>query len=163
MAIYGGQVQTTPYQAPDYGPSVAAARELAMTGAQGIAGAVGQVGDYFKQQGEKKKIVKSASSQIDAALKLMPELSTSLSDVANRIKDENVPLDDRVADAASIQDLIKMSIYSMKNAQMMDIRAAKAGGGGSSSGGRSSGGGGASSGGGGQSSPKPIISSYLGT
>lgn len=143
MALYGGQVQTTPYQAPDYGPSVAAARELAMTGAQGIAGMVGQVGDYFKQQGEKKKIVKSASSQIDAALKLMPELSTSLSDVANRIKDENVPLDDRVADAASIQDLIKMSIYSMKNAQMMDIRAAKAGGGGggsSSGGGKSSGG-----------------------
>ena len=157
MAIYGGQVQTTPYQAPDYGPSVAAARELSMTGAQGIAGMVGQVGDYFKQQGEKKKIVKSASSQIDAALKLMPELSTSLSDVANRIKDENVPLDDRVADAASIQDLIKMSIYSMKNAQMMDIRAAKAGGGG---GGSSTGGGGTS--GGAQPTSSAPTSSYFG-
>ena len=135
------------YRTPDYtGVAEASARPM-----QAMAGMVGQVGDYFKQQGEKKKIVKSASSQIDAALKLMPELSTSLSDVANRIKDENVPLDDRVADAASIQDLIKMSIYSMKNAQMMDIRAAKAGGGGgggSSSGGMSSGGGGSSTSGG---------------
>jgi len=160
MALTGGQVGFTGYQQPDY----SGVAEAASMPARQMAGMVGQVGDYFKQQGEKKKIVKSASSQIDAALKLMPELSTSLSDVANRIKDENVPLDDRVADAASIQDLIKMSIYSIKNAQMMDIRAAKAGGGGggSSSNGMSSGGGGASTGGGGQSSPKPTISSYLG-
>jgi hypothetical protein len=144
MALYGGQVQTAPYQSPDYGPSVAAARELAMTGAQGIAGMVGQVGDYFKQQGEKKKQVKMASTQIEAALKLMPELTPILGDVGNRLKDEDVSLSDRFADASIVGDLIKNSMSGLMSQQMMNLRqkkfAASQGGGG---------GGGASNGGGG--------------
>lgn len=147
MAVYGGQVQTQPYQSPDYGPSVAAARELAMTQAQGIAGMVGQVGDYFKQQGEKKKAIKASATQIDAALKLMPELSPILSDVANRIKDENIPIDDRVADASIVGDLIKNSMSGLMSQQMMNLRQQKfaasqsGGGGGKASGGGDSGGG----------------------
>ena len=148
MAIYGGQVQTAPYQSPDYGPSVAAARELTMTGAQGMAGMVSQVGDYFKQQGEKKKQVKAASTQIDAALKLMPELTPILGDVGNRLKDEDVSLSDRYADASVVPDLIKNSMSGLMSQQMMNLRqqkfAASQGGGGS--GGGASGGGGAPTG-----------------
>jgi len=134
MALFAGQVQTTPYQAPDYGPSVAAAKELAMTGAQGMAGMVSQVGDYFKQQGEKKKQVKMASTQIDAALKLMPELTPILGDVGNRLKDEDVSLTDRFADASIVGDLIQNSMSARMNQQMMNLRqqkfAASQGGGG---------------------------------
>jgi conjugal transfer/entry exclusion protein len=134
MALFAGQVQTAPYQSPDYGPSVAAARELAMTGAQGIAGMVGQVGDYFKQQGEKKKALKAASTQIQAALTLMPELSPVLSGISNNIKDENISLDDRFAEASIVGDLIKNSISAMQSQQMMNLRqqkfAASQGGGG---------------------------------
>ena len=117
MAIYGGQVRTTPYQAPDYGPSVAAARELAMTGAQGIAGMVGQVGDYFKQQGEKKKAIKQSDVQIDAALKLFPDLTPALQGYRDQLKDENLPLDDRMAIADSISKVIDLGIGEMRNAQ----------------------------------------------
>jgi hypothetical protein len=134
MAIYGGQVRTTPYQAPDYGPSVAAYKDLAMAGAQGMAGMVSQVGDYFKQQGEKKKQVKMASTQIEAALKLMPELSPILGDVGNRLKDEDISLSDRYADASIVGDLIKNSMSGFMNQQMMNLRqqkfAASQGGGG---------------------------------
>jgi len=134
MAIYGGQVRTTPYQAPDYGPSVAAYKDLAMAGAQGMAGMVSQVGDYFKQQGEKKKQVKAASTQIEAALKLMPELAPILGDVGNRLKDEDVSLSDRYADASIVGDLIKNSMSGLMSQQMMNLRqqkfAASQGGGG---------------------------------
>ena len=134
MALFAGQVQTTPYQAPDYGPSVAAARELAMTGAQGMAGMVYQVGDYFKEQGEKKKQVKIASTQIEAALKLMPELSPILGDVGNNLKNEDISLSDRFAEASVVPDLIKNSMSGLMSQQMMNLRqqkfAASQGGGG---------------------------------
>jgi conjugal transfer/entry exclusion protein len=134
MALFAGQVQTAPYQSPDYGPSVAAAREYAMAGAQGVAGMVSQVGDYFKQQGEKKKALKAASTQIQAALTLMPELSPVLSGISNNIKDENISLDDRFAEASIVGDLIKNSISAMQSQQMMNLRqqkfAASQGGGG---------------------------------
>jgi hypothetical protein len=135
MALFAGQVRTTPYQAPDYGPSVAAYKDLAMAGAQGMAGMVSQVGDYFKQQGEKKKQVKAASTQIEAALKLMPELAPILGDVGNRLKDEDVSLSDRYADASIVGDLIKNSMSGLMSQQMMNLRqqkfaASQSGGGG---------------------------------
>lgn len=142
MALVAGQVPVSGYRIPDYSGAAAAGGAAQAAPYQVASGLIQQVGDYFKQQGEKKKAIKASATQIDAALKLMPELSPILSDVANRIKDENVPLDERVADATSIENLIKMSIMTMKNAQMMDIRAAKSGGGGSGGGGKASGGGG---------------------
>jgi hypothetical protein len=142
MALFAGQVQTAPYQSPDYGPSVASAREYAMAGAQGVSNIAGQVGDYFKQQGEKKKQVKAASTQIDAALKLMPELAPILGDVGNRLKDEDVSLSDRYADASIVGDLIKNSMSGLMSQQMMNLRQqkfaasqAKASGGGATGGG----------------------------
>jgi len=106
-------------------------RELGNIIAQGIT----QVGDYFKEQGEKKKQVKMASTQIDAALKLMPELAPILGDVGNRLKDEDVSLSDRFADASIVGDLIKNSMSGLMSQQMMNLRqqkfaASKSGGGG---------------------------------
>jgi len=96
-------------------------RELGNIIAQGIT----QVGDYFKQQGEKKKQVKAASTQIDAALKLMPELAPVLGDVGNRLKDEDVSLSDRYADASIVGDLIKNSMSGLMSQQMMNLRQQK--------------------------------------
>lgn len=141
MAIYGGQVRTTPYQAPDYGPSVAAAKELAMTQAQGVAGAVGQVADYFKQQGEKKKVIKQSDVQIDAALKLFPEMASILQPYKDQIRDENVPLDDRAFMASQTSDYINNALNMMKTqtsiglANQREARMAASSGGGASGGG----------------------------
>jgi len=116
MAIYGGPIQAINVT-PDYGPSVAAARDLAMTQAQGVAGAVGQVADYFKQQGEKKKLIKKSDVQIDAALKLFPDLAPTLQGYRDQLKDENLPLDDRMAVAESISAIIERGVGEMRNAQ----------------------------------------------
>ena len=92
---------------------------------EGIGKAATQVGDYFKEQGEKKKQVKAASTQIDAALKLMPELAPVLGDVGNRLKDEDVSLTDRFADASVVPDLIKNSMSGFMSQQMMNLRQQK--------------------------------------
>jgi hypothetical protein len=92
---------------------------------QAIGQAATQVGDYFKQQGEQKKNVKGAASQIDAALKLMPELAPILGDVGNRLKDENIPLFDRSADASVVPDLIKTAMSGLMSQQMMSLRKQK--------------------------------------
>jgi hypothetical protein len=122
MALFGGQVQTAPYQSPDYGPSVAAYKDLAMAGAQGVAGMVGQVGDYFKKQGEKKKLVKQSGLQIDAALQLFPDLAPSLQGVKERMKDENIPLADRAAEAEVVANLINMGVGEMRNRASMSFQ-----------------------------------------
>jgi hypothetical protein len=85
-----------------------------MAGAQGVAGMVSQVGDYFKQQGEKKKLIKKSDVQIDAALKLFPDLAPTLQGVRDQIRDENVPLDDRAAIADSVAGLINMGTNQMR-------------------------------------------------
>ena len=124
------------------------AAEIQAQGMQNLGTAIGnvagQVGDYFKEQGEKKKQVKAASTQIDAALKLMPELAPILGDVGNRLKDEDISLTDRFADASVVPDLIKNSMSGLMSQQMMNLRQQKfaASQGNSGSGGGASGGGG---------------------
>jgi hypothetical protein len=114
MALFGGEVRTIPYQSPDYSGSVQAARGLAMAGAQGVAGGISQVTDYFKQQGEKKKLIKKSDIQIDAALKLFPDLSPTLQGVRDQIKDENISLDERAGIAESVAGLINMGTTQMQ-------------------------------------------------
>ncbi len=131
------------------------AAEIQAQGMQNLGTAIGnvagQVGDYFKQQGEKKKALKAASTQIQAALTLMPELSPVLSGISNNIKDENISLDDRFAEASIVGDLIKNSISAMQSQQMMNLRqqkfAASQGGGGGGGGKKSGGDSGSSTGG----------------
>jgi hypothetical protein len=142
MAITFGQVRPELYQTPDYSGAAAAGGAAQAAPYQMISDLAGQAKDYFKQQGEKKKQVKMASTQIDAALKLMPELAPILGDVGNRLKDEDVSLSDRYADASIVGDLIKNSMSGLMSQQMMNLRQqkfaasqAQASGGGASGGG----------------------------
>jgi hypothetical protein len=80
-----------------------------------IGNVAGQVGDYFKQQGEKKKLVKQSSLQIDAALQLFPDLAPSLQSVKERMRDENIPLSDRAAEAEVVANLINTGIGEMRD------------------------------------------------
>jgi 3D (Asp-Asp-Asp) domain-containing protein len=81
---------------------------------QNIAGGIEKVGDYFKEQGNKKKLIKQSDVQIDAALKLFPDLAPTLQGVRDQIRDENVPLDDRAAIAESVAGLINMGTNQMR-------------------------------------------------
>jgi hypothetical protein len=135
MALVAGQIQPGLYQAPDYSGVAAAIGAANAAPYQMISGLAGQAKDYFKEQGEKKKALKAASSQIQAALTLMPELSPVLSGISDNLKDENVSLNDRFAEASIVGDLIKNSIGALQSQQMMNLRqqkfaASQAGGGG---------------------------------
>jgi hypothetical protein len=144
MAITFGQVRPELYQTPDYSGAAAAGGAAQAAPYQMVSDLAGQVKDYFKQQGEKKKALKAASTQIQAALTLMPELSPVLSGISDNIKDENISLDDRFAEASIVGDLIKNSISAMQSQQMMNLRQQKfAASQAKSSGGGASGGGGA--------------------
>jgi hypothetical protein len=135
MALVAGNIPVSGYRTPDYSGAAAAGGAAQAAPYQMISDLAGQVKDYFKQQGEKKKQVKMASTQIDAALKLMPELAPVLGDVGNRLKDEDVSLTDRFADASVVPDLIKNSMSGFMSQQMMNLRqqkfaASQSGGGG---------------------------------
>jgi len=82
---------------------------------QQIAGGIEEVGDYFKQQGEKKKLIKKSDIQIDAALKLFPDLAPTLQGVRDQIKDENISLDERAGIAESVAGLINMGTNQMQS------------------------------------------------
>jgi hypothetical protein len=122
MAIIAGQVQTLPYQYGDSSQMIQSAQNLAMTGAQGISDLAGQAKDYFKQQGEKKKLVKQSSLQIDAALQLFPDLAPSFQGLKERMRDENIPLADRAAEAEVVANLINMGVGEMRNRSNMSIQ-----------------------------------------
>jgi hypothetical protein len=102
------------------------AAEIQAQGTQNLGAAIGnvagQVGDYFKQQGEKKKLVKQSSLQIDAALQLFPDLAPSLQSVKERMRDENIPLADRAAEAEVVANLINMGVGEMRNRSNMSIQ-----------------------------------------
>jgi hypothetical protein len=94
------------------------AAEIQAQGMQNLGTAIGnvagQVGDYFKQQGEKKKLIKQSDVQIDAALKLFPDLAPTLQNVRDQIKDENISINDRAAIAESVAGLIQMGTNQMR-------------------------------------------------
>jgi hypothetical protein len=126
MALYGGQVQTAGYQAPDYNQVIQANALVNAQQKQSIADLTGQVKDYFKEQGEKKKLVKQSSLQIDAALQLFPDLAPSLQSVKERMRDENIPLSDRAAEAEVVANMINMGVGEMRNRSNMSMQQEKA-------------------------------------
>lgn len=111
MALKGGNIGFTGYQQPDYSGVVQAAGLPMQAIGQGIA----QAEDYFKQQGEKKKLIKKSDIQIDAALKLFPDLAPTLQGVRDQIKDENVSLNERAGIAESVAGLINMGTNQMQS------------------------------------------------
>jgi hypothetical protein len=141
MALVAGNVGFTGYQQPNYGGVVEAAG-LPM---QALSQAVGQVGDYFKQQGDEKKLIKQSDVQIDAALKLFPEMSSVLQPYKDQIRDENIPIADRAFMASQTSDYINNALNMMKTqtqlgiARQREARAAASSGGSSSGGGDSNG------------------------
>jgi hypothetical protein len=72
--------------------------------------------DYFKDQNEKKKLLKQSSTQIDAAIKLYPELQGAFAPILDNLRDENISLNDRFASASATPGLIELAIgQSNKN------------------------------------------------
>jgi hypothetical protein len=103
-----------------------------MTGAQGIAGMVGQVGDYFKQQGEAKKSAQLGIKIAEAAKIMDPQQAPYYDNLIFSMKDENTPVQVRGALGASVQDLLKQNTSMRAVAvqeQQMGMRPAYFGGG----------------------------------
>jgi hypothetical protein len=72
--------------------------------------------DYFKDQNDKKKVLKQSSTQIDAAIKLYPELQGAFAPILDNLRDENISLNDRFASASATPGLIELAIgQSNKN------------------------------------------------
>jgi hypothetical protein len=103
-----------------------------MTGAQGVAGMVSQVGDYFKQQGEAKKSAQLGIKIAEAAKIMDPNQAPYYDNLIFSMKDENTPVQVRGALGASVQDLLKQNVSSravaVQEAQM-GMRPAYFGGG----------------------------------
>jgi hypothetical protein len=117
MALTGGNIGFTGYQQPNYAGVVEAAGLPMQAVGQGIA----QAQDYFKQQGEKKKLIKQSDIQIDAALKLFPEMASVLQPYKDQIRDENVSLDERSFIAGQTGDFITNSLNMMKMKSTMEL------------------------------------------
>jgi hypothetical protein len=132
MAIIAGTVQTLPYQYGDSSAMIQSARDLAMTGAQGVSNIAGQVGDYFKQQGEAKKSAQLGIKIAEAAKIMDPNQAPYYDNLIFSMKDENTPVQVRGALGASVQDLLKqntsMRAVAVQEAQM-GMRPAYFGGG----------------------------------
>jgi hypothetical protein len=111
---------------------VAAYKDLAMARAQGVAGMVSQVGDYFKQQGEAKKSAQLGIKIAEAAKLMDPNQAPYYDNLIFSMKDENTPVQVRGALGASVQDLLKQNVSSravaVQEAQM-GMRPAYFGGG----------------------------------
>ena len=115
MALVAGNIPVSGYQTPSYYGAAQAAGMAAAAPYEMISGLAGQAKDYFKQQGEKKKLVKQSGLQIDAALQLFPDLAPSLQSAKERMRDENIPLADRAAEAEVVANLINMGIGEMRD------------------------------------------------
>jgi hypothetical protein len=122
MALIAGQVPVSGYRIPDYSGAAAAGGAAGAAPYQVVSGLIGQVQDYFKQQGEEKKNIKVASSQIDAILKLMPELEPALSGIQSSLKDENIPISYRSAEASNVPNLINASLEMMMGREKLKLQ-----------------------------------------
>ena len=115
MALLGASINPSLFR-QDYSGFVNAAN----TNANAIAG-LGQTiantaTDYFKDQNDKKKVLKQSSTQIDAAIKLYPELQGAFAPILDNLRDENISLNERFASASATPGLIELAIgQSNKN------------------------------------------------
>ena len=134
MALLGASIDPSLFR-QDYSGFVNAAN----TNANAIAG-LGQniantATDYFKDQNDKKKVLKQSSTQIDAAIKLAPELQSMLSPILDNIRDENISLNERFASASTAPALIELAMgklykdreFGLRN-QALNMRQGEAGG-----------------------------------
>lgn len=122
MALIAGNIPVSVYQMPNYQPAAEAGGMAAAAPYQVASGLIGKAEGYFKQQGEEKKNIKVASSQIDAILKLMPELEPALSGVQSSLKDENIPISYRSAEASNVPNLINASLEMMMGREKLKLQ-----------------------------------------
>ena len=120
MAAYGrGQTLGSGINPESFKQDFSGFANAAAIQAQGIANLGAQIGqatgDYFKQQNEKKKAIKQASTRIESALNLFPELKSTVGDVQNRLRDDDIPLSERAAEAEMIDGLINMGVSKLRN------------------------------------------------
>jgi hypothetical protein len=87
------------------------AASIQATAVMGAANTVAtQIKDYTQEQKRAKEQLKSGAMMIDAASKMFPSQGPALSGIAQQLKDENIPLNERAAMAAQVGDLINMSV-----------------------------------------------------
>lgn len=98
MALIGGNVGFTGYQQPDYAGAVQAAGMPL----QAVSQAVGQAGDYLKQQKEKAKSVDTASRIAGLLASKAPNLIPGVGELKSVLDDQEVPLSERIAAAESL-------------------------------------------------------------
>jgi hypothetical protein len=130
MAAYGrGQTLGSGINPESFKQDYSGFTNAAAIQAQGMANLGAQIGqatgDYFKQQNEKKKAVKQASTQIDAALKLFPDLAPTFGEAQNRLRDDDIPLSERAAEAETIAGMINMGVSEMRNRSEMALEREK--------------------------------------
>lgn len=102
MALIGGQVPTTGYQAPDYSGAAQAAGAVGAQPYQMISGIVGQTQDYLKQQKEQAKSVDTASRIAGLLASKAPELIPGIGELKNVLDDQERPLSERISAAESL-------------------------------------------------------------
>jgi len=115
MALLGASIDPSLFR-QDYSGFVNAANTNA-NAMMGLGKTIANTAtDYFKDQNEKKKLLKQSSTQIDAAIKLYPELQGTFAPILDNLRDENISLNDRFASASATPGLIELAIgQSNKN------------------------------------------------
>jgi hypothetical protein len=130
MAVYGrGQTLGSGINPESFKQDYSGFTNAAAIQAQGMANLGAQIGqatgDYFKQQNEKKKAIKQASTQIESALNLFPDLKSTFSEAQNRLRDDDIPLSERAAEAETIAGLINMGVTKLRDQAEKDLQLQK--------------------------------------
>ena len=116
MALTAGNVGFTGYKQPDYSGVVQAAG-LPL---QAVSQAVGQAGDYLKQQKEQVKSVSTASRIAGLLESKAPDLIPGIGELRANLEDQERPLSERIALAGELFNLMKVGYevndYNNRNA-----------------------------------------------
>ncbi len=117
MALIG-QGTNAALGATDYSGAAQSAWNLANSNSNAIGHLAGALGDaskqYFEDQKKKKDAVKVGADQIDAAITLFGDPSGYLSQIKNKINDQERPLSERAGLGASVQGLIDMGTKKLQ-------------------------------------------------
>ena len=120
MALTGGQIPVSGYQAPDYSGAVKAAGALGAMPSQMVTGFAGQVQDYLKEQKEQVKSVSTASRIAGLLESKAPDLIPGIGELRANLEDQERPLSERIALAGELFNLMKVGYevndYNNRNA-----------------------------------------------
>ena len=137
MALTGGQIPVSGYQAPDYSGAAQAGGALGAMPSQIVSGFAGQVQDYMKEQKEQVKSVSTASRIASLLESKAPDLIPGIGELRATLDDQEIPLSQRIAAAESLFSTMQtgFEVNKMINQnklmemQMQSASAGQAGGG----------------------------------